>query len=187
MWEWVNLEGGIIEIPAGVTKTDDALTLPLSSELLAMLNKRFKDDSPIFDSMNFRKEWEKACVKIGKGVMVAMKTPVKKPKPGEKKWNYWSKYTGLIPHDLRRSAVRNSIRAGNDQAAAMSISGHRTVSTFQRYNIINAEDKKLAMKKIEQAARNAMAGKKASETARKSRERCKNNANQPCWCQCCLE
>jgi len=116
MWEWVNLEAGIIEIPAGVTKNDDALTLPLSSELLAMLNKRFKDDSPVFDSMNFRKEWEKACVKIGKGVIVEMKTPVKKPKPGEKKWNYWSKYTGLIPHDLRRSAVRNSIRAGNDQA-----------------------------------------------------------------------
>jgi integrase len=100
--------------------------------------------------------------------MIAIKTPVKKPKPGEKKWNYWWKYTGLIPHDLRRSAVRNSIRAGNDQATAMSISGHRTVSTFQRYNIINAEDKKLAMKKIEQAARNAMAGKKASETATKA-------------------
>src|SRR5258708_32062458 len=50
----------------------------------------------------------------------------------------------------------------------MSISGHRTVSTFQRYNVINAEDKKLAMKKIEQAARNAMAGKKASETATKT-------------------
>src|SRR5258708_25844946 len=72
MWEWVNLEAGIIEIPAGVTKTDDALMLPLSSELLAMLNKRFKDDSPIFDSMNFRKEWEKACVKISKGVMIAI-------------------------------------------------------------------------------------------------------------------
>src|SRR5258706_2129315 len=168
MWEWVNLEAGIIEIPAGVTKNDDALTLPLSTELIAMLNKRFKDDSPVFDSMNFRKEWEKACVQIGTGVMVAMETPVKKPKPGEKKWNYWSKYNGLIPHDLRRSAVRNSIRPGNDQATAMSISGHRTVRTFQRYNIINAEDKKLAMKKIEQAARNAMASKKASETVSKT-------------------
>jgi|GEM_PF-444741 len=168
MWEWVKLEEGIIEIPAGVTKNDDALTLPLSSELLAMLNKRFKDDAPVFDSMNFRKEWEKACVKIGKGVIVEMKTPVKKPKPGEKKWNYWWKYTGLIPHDLRRSAVRNSIRAGNDQATAMSISGHRTVSTFQRYNIINDEDKKLAMKKIEQAAKDAMASKKVSEKATKA-------------------
>jgi integrase len=168
MWEWVKLEEGIIEIPAGVTKNDDALTLPLSTELLSMLNKRFKDDSPVFDSMNFRKEWEKACVKIGKGVIVEMKTPVKKPKPGEKKWNYWWKYTGLIPHDLRRSAVRNSIRAGNDQATAMSISGHRTVSTFQRYNIINAEDKKLAMKKIEQAARDAMASKKVSDKVTKA-------------------
>src|SRR6267378_8183812 len=162
MWEWVNLEAGIIEIPAGVTKNDDALTLPLSSELLAMLNKRFKDDSPVFDSMNFRKEWEKACVKIGKGVIVEMKTPVKKPKPGENKWNYWWKYTGLIPHDLRRSAVRNSIRAGNEYLWAQN-SEH-----VPRYNIINAEDKKLAMKKIEQAARNAMAGKKASETATKA-------------------
>jgi hypothetical protein len=64
--------------------------------------------------------------------------------------------------------VRNSIRAGNDQATAMSISGHRTVSTFQRYNIINAEDKKLAMKKIEQAARDAMASKKVSDKVTKA-------------------
>jgi integrase len=88
MWDWVNLEEGIIEIPAGVTKNDDPLTLPLSTELLAMLKElvpSVPSHEPVFDSTNFRKEWEMACVKLGLGTTVAMKTPVKKPKPGQKK------------------------------------------------------------------------------------------------------
>jgi hypothetical protein len=44
----------------------------------------------------------------------------------------------------------------------MSISGHKTVSTFQRYNIIDTADKKIAMWKIEQAAK--MASENAAKT-----------------------
>jgi len=61
----------------------------------------------------------------------------------------WYQYEGLIPHDLRRSAVRNMVRAGNDQATAMSISGHKTIHVFQRYNIIDLKDKQAAMKRTE--------------------------------------
>lgn len=138
IWPWVNLEEGIIELPPGVTKNNDALTLPLSTDLVTMLKKRFKDDSPVFDTTNFRKQWNRACVKIGLGTQTGAQ---------------WYHYKGIIPHDLRRSAIRNLIRAGVDQVTAMSISGHRTVSTFQRYNIVDVEDKKSAMKSIEQAAK----------------------------------
>ena len=55
----------------------------------------------------------------------------------------------LLFHDLRRSGVRDLIRAGVPQSVAMSISGHQTISMFNRYNITSTKDAAVAFEKVD--------------------------------------
>lgn len=60
---------------------------------------------------------------------------------------------GLIPYDLRRTAVRNLIRSGVSRDVAMAISGHTSDQTFRRYNITDEADTRAAFALVARAAR----------------------------------
>jgi len=47
---------------------------------------------------------------------------------------------GFVPHDLRRSAVRNLERAGVPRATAMKLVGHKIEAIYRRYAIMVESD-----------------------------------------------
>ena len=56
---------------------------------------------------------------------------------------------GRIPHDFRRTAVRNLERAGVPRSVAMKMVGHKTEAIYRRYAIVSDSDLALAAQQIE--------------------------------------
>jgi integrase len=112
-WSSVDLEAATITLQEGETKNNEARVLPLTPELVTLLSAVPNQSGKVFPSKGvMENNWKKACETAG--------------------------IEGLMIHSLRRSAVRNMMQTpGAQQAVAMKISGHKSASVFQRYNIID--------------------------------------------------
>jgi integrase len=155
-WTQVDLKTRLIRLEPEQTKTDDARVLPLPPVLVMMLQEIEPKTGLVFDATNLRKDWIDGCSAAGLGRKIDV--------PGKK---YDPRYEGLTLHDLRRSAVRNLIRAGVNEHVAMKISGHKTASVFQRYNIVSTDDVQAAMNAVVSATvagRKAVSGEKMVKT-----------------------
>jgi integrase len=137
-WSDVDRHGRVVHLRPEKSKTDEARLLTLEGELWNIIHKRWAERRlpgadhivPWVFHQNGRKigyiqrSWNTACKKAG--------------------------VPGKLFHDLRRTAVRNMIRARIPERIAMSVSGHRSRAIFDRYNIVNETDQRLAMRRVQQ-------------------------------------
>ena len=150
-WRQVDFVEGEVRLDAGTTKNGEGRVFPMTTDLRTVLtaqqseHTRLKKAGHIFPQVFFRE------VADGRG-------GVKKPQPivsFGKAWKVACRAAGCpgkIPHDLRRTAVRNFVRNGIPERVAMQLTGHKTASVFQRYNIVSGGDLREAAQKMNAAA-----------------------------------
>jgi integrase len=101
----------------------------------------------------FRNSWAWACCAAGIGKLVCphCSGDVDEKRTCAQCSATWRReelrYVGRLFHDLRRSAVRDLIRAGVSAHVAMSISGHKTDSMLRRYDIVDTRDQRAALER----------------------------------------
>lgn len=139
-WADVDRDGRLIRLRPEESKNEYGRVLPLEGALGEIIERRWaareyrtadgqvalspfvfhRAGEPVGD---FRKAWVSACTAAG--------------------------LAGKLFHDLRRSAVRNMVRAGVPERVAMDLSGHKTRSIFDRYNITSEKDLREALQRTD--------------------------------------
>jgi integrase len=134
-WAQVDLKAGIVRLEPGDTKNDEGRTVYLDEELIGVFHAHDEKRRKVGTALpwvflnedctdrvkRFDKAWATACKEAG--------------------------IPGRLFHDFRRTAVRNMVRAGVPERVVMMVSGHKTRSVFERYNIVSDADLRLAAEK----------------------------------------
>ena len=140
-WDQVDLARGLLRLEPGTTKNNHGRVIPLVGEVVESLWQWKQHTVSRYPSC----PW--VCHYRGTRLAAIPKKP----------WRTSCDLVGLagkLFHDLRRTAVRNMIRAGVPEVVAMAISGHKTRSVFDRYNVVNEADLCAAIRQLEQIPKN---------------------------------
>lgn len=130
-WSGFDRETWSLRLPAADAKTGFGRVLALTAEWRTIVERRIAARRPGCEAIFHREGramgdlsdlWHEACVK--------------------------AKVEGRRMYDLRRTAVRNLIRAGVPEKVAMSISGHRTRAMLDRYSITSEADLREAAQRV---------------------------------------
>ncbi len=166
-WSQIDLDQGIVRLEAGETKNDEGRTVYLDEELRDVFTRQWEARKKgqklipyVFPNkdgkgriVDFRKAWDKACQDAGIGKRLF--------------------------HDFRRTAVRNMVRAGIPERVAMMVSGHKTRSVFERYNIVSDTDLREAAQRQEAYLKSQMVTKKVTLADFPTKKGSSENAETP--------
>jgi integrase len=153
-WRGIERTSGFIRLPGVMTKNKRARAFPFEGfpKLEALIDRRQRatetaqrkskriipwvfhnsKGEPFFGGdrrpkRSFRRAWRRACDR-------AAKLAIRKGRLD------LATLSSRIPHDFRRTAVRNLERAGVSRGVAMELVGHKTQSVYQRYDIVSESD-----------------------------------------------
>jgi integrase len=134
-WAQVDLKEGRLFLAAEDTKTDEARTVYLTARAMKALETQPRHLRSPFVFVNpetedrlkdIRHAFAEVCKDAG--------------------------LEGLWFHDTRRSFATNARRRGVPESVVMRMTGHKTRAVFDRYNIVEDEDVKQAISRIEAGA-----------------------------------
>ena len=139
-WRQIDFGAGIVRLEPGTTKNDEARVLPFAvlPDLADLLRQQWNSTM-------------EAQVETGRIIPWVFHRHGKPIKDFYGAWAFACKHAGVpkrIPHDFRRTAVRNLERAGVPRSVAMKITGHKTEAVYRRYAIVSEADLSDGLKKL---------------------------------------
>jgi integrase len=131
----LDLEAGTLRLDPGTTKNADGRLIYLTPEVSAMLAAQLERVRGL----------ERQLGSIVPYLFPHLKGRYRGKPIGEfyKTWRTACRQAhvpGRIPHDFRHTAVRNMVNAGVPERVAMTVTGHKTRSVFDRYHIVSPGD-----------------------------------------------
>ena len=145
----MDMARGVVTLDTGTTKNGEGRTFVLTQELRTLLEEQERR--------------RKATGQIAPWVFFPMvgkrggRAP-EQPRPitvFTKAWQVACRAAwcpGRIPHDFRRTAVRNLDRAGVPRSVAMRMVGHKTEAIYRRYRIVDEQDLRDAAARLHAAS-----------------------------------
>ena len=147
-WRQVDFKAGEVRLDPESTKNREGRVFPFTDDLKRLLDAQQQEHLRL-----------KGAGFIVPRVFVRMvakgRNGTKEPRPIQSFSKAWKAACaaagcpGRIPHDLRRTAIRNMTRRGLAERVSMQLAGHKTRSVFERYNIVSDGDLRGAAAKLQ--------------------------------------